>query len=169
MCIRDSYTTLGMGTDQGKTSNVTGLAILANLSNKTIPEVGTTIFRPPYVPVSLDAFVGSSKAKYFKPIRLTPTHEWAEKNHASFVETGLWLRAEWYTKENEKDWRQSVDREVNSVRNSVGFCDVSTLGKIDIQGKDSQEFINKIYFWAIFFKGQNIFFGNSTESYFIIF
>ncbi|MDA9170951.1 sarcosine oxidase subunit alpha family protein [Alphaproteobacteria bacterium] len=139
------YTTLGMGTDQGKTSNVTGLAILATLSNKTIPEVGTTIFRPPYVPVSLDAFVGSSQAKYFKPTRLTPTHDWAEKNRASFVETGLWIRAEWYSKETEKNWRQTVDREVNAVRNSVGFCDVSTLGKIDIQGKDSQEFINKVY------------------------
>ena len=139
------YTTLGMGTDQGKTSNVTGLAILANLSNKSIPEVGTTIFRPPYVPVSLDAFVGSVTSKNYKPTRLTPTHSWAEANGASFVESGLWLRAEWYTQKNEKHWRESVDREVNSVRNSVGFCDVSTLGKIDIQGRDAQEFINKIY------------------------
>ena len=139
------YTTLGMGTDQGKTANVTGLAILAHLSNKLIPEVGTTIFRPPYVPVSLDAIVGSATYKNYKPTRLTPTHNWTEANGASYTESGLWLRAEWYSQKDEKNWRESVDREVNSVRNSVGFCDVSTLGKIDIQGRDAQDFINKIY------------------------
>ncbi|MDC1086133.1 sarcosine oxidase subunit alpha family protein [Alphaproteobacteria bacterium] len=139
------YTTLGMGTDQGKTSNVTGLAILASLSKKPIPEVGTTVFRPPYVPIPIDSLVGSTIGKNFKPIRLTPTHIWAKENGASFTESGLWLRAEWYSKKNELNWRETVDREVISVRNSVGFCDVSTLGKIDIQGKDAQEFINKIY------------------------
>ena len=139
------YTTLGMGTDQGKTSNVTGLAILADLSNKAIPDVGTTVFRPPYVPVSLDAFVGSSQAKQFKPLRLTPSHDWAKENGAIFTEAGLWLRAQWYIQKNENNWRMSVDREVNAVRHSVGFCDVSTLGKIDIQGKDALSFINKIY------------------------
>ena len=139
------YTTLGMGTDQGKTSNVTGLAILASLSKKSIPEVGTTVFRPPYVPVSLDTLVGHAHGKNFKPARLTPSHNWAQENGASFTESGLWLRAEWYSKKNEKNWRTTVDREVNAVRNSVGFCDVSTLGKIDIQGKDALTFINKIY------------------------
>ena len=139
------YTTLGMGTDQGKTSNVTGLAILASLSNKSIPDVGTTVFRPPYIPLSIEALVGSSIGKNFKPTRLTPTHNWARDNGASFTETGLWLRAEWYSQKNEYHWRMSVDREVNSVRNSVGFCDVSTLGKIDIQGKDALEFVNKVY------------------------
>ena len=139
------YTTLGMGTDQGKTSNVTGLAILAKLSKKLIPEVGITVFRPPYIPLSLDAVVGQHIGKNLKPIRLTPTHNWAKANGASFTESGLWLRAEWYSKKSEKKWRESVDREVISVRNSVGFCDVSTLGKIDIQGRDAQDFINKIY------------------------
>ena len=139
------YTTLGMGTDQGKTSNVTGLAILASLSNKSIPDVGTTVFRPPYVPLPINSFVGSSIGKNFKPTRLTPTHNWAKDNGASFTETGLWLRAEWYSQKNEYHWRMSVDREVNSVRSSVGFCDVSTLGKIDIQGKDALNFVNKIY------------------------
>lgn len=139
------YTTLGMGTDQGKTSNVTGLAILAYLSNKSIPDVGTTVFRPPYVPLRVNSFVGSSIGKNFKPTRLTPTHNWAKDNGASFTETGLWLRAEWYSQKNENHWKLSVDREVNSVRSSVGFCDVSTLGKIDIQGKDALNFINKIY------------------------
>ncbi len=139
------YTTLGMGTDQGKTSNVTGLAILASLSKKSIPEVGTTVFRPPYVPLSIDSLVGPSYGKNFKPTRLTPTHNWAKDNGASFTETGLWLRAEWYSKKNENHWKKTVDREVNCVRNSVGFCDVSTLGKIDIQGKDALNFVNKIY------------------------
>ena len=139
------YTTLGMGTDQGKTSNVTGLAILADLSNKAIPDVGTTVFRPPYIPVSLDAFVGSSQATQFKPYRLTPSHDWAKENGATFTDAGLWLRAQWYIQKNENHWRMSVDREVNAVRNSVGFCDVSTLGKIDIQGKDALSFINRIY------------------------
>jgi len=139
------YTTLGMGTDQGKTSNVTGLAILADLSNKAIPEVGTTVFRPPYIPVSLDAFVGSSQATQFKPYRLTPSHDWAKENGATFTDAGLWLRAQWYIQKNENHWRMSVDREVNAVRSSVGFCDVSTLGKIDIQGKDALSFINRIY------------------------
>jgi len=139
------YTTLGMGTDQGKTSNVTGLAILADLSNKDIPDVGTTVFRPPYIPVSLDVFVGSSQATQFKPYRLTPSHDWAKENGATFIDAGLWLRAQWYIQKNENHWRMSVDREVNAVRNSVGFCDVSTLGKIDIQGKDALSFINKIY------------------------
>ena len=95
------YTTLGMGTDQGKTSNVTGLAILASLSNKSIPDVGTTVFRPPYIPLSIEALVGSSIGKNFKPTRLTPTHNWARDNGASFTETGLWLRAEWYSQKNE--------------------------------------------------------------------
>ena len=139
------YTTLGMGTDQGKTSNVTGLAILASLSNKSIPDVGTTVFRPPYVPLSIEALVGSSTGKNFKPTRLTPTHNWAKDNGASFTETGLWLRAEWFSQKNENHWRMSVDREVNSVRHSVGFCDVSTLGKIDIQGRDALNFVNKVY------------------------
>ncbi|MDC0228069.1 sarcosine oxidase subunit alpha family protein [Alphaproteobacteria bacterium] len=139
------YTTLGMGTDQGKTSNVTGLAILASLSNKSIPDVGTTVFRPPYVPLPINSFVGSSIGKNFKPTRLTPTHNWAKDNGASFTEAGLWLRAEWYSQKNEYHWRKSVDREVNSVRSSVGFCDVSTLGKIDIQGKDALNFVNKVY------------------------
>ena len=139
------YTTLGMGTDQGKTSNITGLAILASFSKKSIPEVGTTVFRPPYVPIPIDSFAGPTTGKNFKPIRLTPTHNWAKENGASFVESGLWLRAEWYAKKHETNWRETVDREVISVRKSVGFCDVSTLGKIDIQGKDAQKFINKIY------------------------
>ncbi len=139
------YTTLGMATDQGKTANVLGLAILAEASGKTIPETGTTIFRPPYTPVPIGAFAGRARGKDFRPTRLTPSHKWASENGASFVETGMWMRAEWFTRPGEKGWRDSVDREVEMTRNSVGICDVTTLGKIDIQGRDAAEFLNRIY------------------------
>jgi len=139
------YTTLGMATDQGKTSNVLGLAIMAEQSGKSIPETGTTIFRPPYTPVPIGAFAGRSRGKHFKPTRRTPSHDWAEARGAIFVETGNWLRAQWYPVEGETHWRESVDREVTQTRHSVGICDVSTLGKIDIQGKDAAELLNRVY------------------------
>ncbi|WP_306151431.1 sarcosine oxidase subunit alpha family protein [Roseovarius sp. MMSF_3281] len=139
------YTTLGMATDQGKTSNIAGLAILAEEAGKTIPEVGTTIFRPPYTPVPMGALGGRARGKEFRPYRLTPSHKWAEENGATFVEVGNWLRAQWFVRDGEKGWRDSVDREVEMTRNSVGICDVTTLGKIDIQGRDAAEFLNKVY------------------------
>ena len=139
------YTTMGMATDQGKTANVLGLAILAEAAERTIPETGTTIFRPPYNPVPIGAFAGRARGKDFRPFRLTPSHQWAEENGAAFVEVGAWLRAQWFAKPGEKGWRDSVDREVMQTRGSVGVCDVSTLGKIDIQGRDAAEFLNKIY------------------------
>ncbi|MGC6527712.1 MAG: sarcosine oxidase subunit alpha family protein [Paracoccaceae bacterium] len=139
------YSTLGMATDQGKTSNIAGLAILAECSGKTIPETGTTIFRPPYTPVPIGALAGRARGKDFRPYRLTPSHKWAEANGATFVETGNWLRAQWFARKGEKGWRDSVDREVQMTRASVGICDVTTLGKIDIQGKDAAEFLNHVY------------------------
>lgn len=139
------YTTLGMATDQGKTSNVNGLAIMAELAGKTIPEVGTTIYRPPYSPTAIGAFVGRSRDEVSRPVRKTPSHVWAEEQGAVFVEVGLWLRAQWYPQAGETHWRQSVDREVITTRASVGVCDVTTLGKIDVQGADAAEFLNKIY------------------------
>jgi len=139
------YTTLGMATDQGKTANVLGLAIMAETAGRTIEETGTTIFRPPYNPVSIGAFAGRARGKDFRPFRLTPSHKWAEENGADFVETGMWLRAQWFKRSGEKGWRDSVDREVEMTRKSVGICDVTTLGKIDIQGKDAAEFLNRIY------------------------
>jgi len=139
------YTTLGMATDQGKTSNVIGLAVLADATNKTIPETGTTIFRPPYTPISIGAFAGAHKGKHFKPTRLTPSHEFASEIGANFVDTGYWKRAQWFSQDKEVTWRDSVDREVLMTRQSVGICDVSTLGKIDIQGEDAGKFLNKIY------------------------
>ena len=139
------YTTLGMATDQGKTSNILGLAIMAEASGKTIPETGTTIFRPPYNPVAIGAFAGRARGKEFRPTRLTPSHHWAKENGADFVEAGMWLRAQWFKRSGEKGWRDSVDREAAAVRKSVGICDVTTLGKIDIQGRDAAEFLNRIY------------------------
>ncbi|MEK6204467.1 MAG: sarcosine oxidase subunit alpha, partial [Amylibacter sp.] len=139
------YTTLGMATDQGKTSNMGGLAIMAELAGKTIPEVGTTIFRPPYTPVSMGALGGRAVGKNFHPFRNSPSHKWAEEQGAVFVEVGNWLRVQWFPKAGETHWRQSVDREVIATRISVGICDVTTLGKIDVQGADAATFLNKIY------------------------
>ncbi len=139
------YSTLGMATDQGKTSNVLGLAVLAEAAGKSIPETGTTIFRPPYTPVPMGAFAGRARGQDFRPVRKTPSHNWAAENGADFVEVGMWLRAQWFKRPGEKGWRDSVDREVEMTRKSVGICDVTTLGKIDIQGRDAAEFLNRIY------------------------
>ncbi len=139
------YTTLGMATDQGKTANVLGLAILAEAAGQPIPDTGTTIFRPPYTPVPIGAFAGRARGKDFRPVRLTPSHKWAQEQGATFVETGMWMRAQWFARPGEKGWRDSVDREVQMTRKSVGICDVTTLGKIDIQGRDAAEFLNRVY------------------------
>ncbi len=139
------YTTLGMATDQGKTSNMGGLAIMAELAGKTIPEVGTTIFRPPYTPTAMGVLAGRARGKEFHPTRLTPSHKWASEQGAVFVEVGNWMRAQWFPKPGETTWRESVDREVIATRKSVGVCDVTTLGKIDVQGVDAADFLNKIY------------------------
>jgi sarcosine oxidase subunit alpha len=139
------YTTLGMATDQGKTANISGLAIMANLLGKPIPEVGTTIYRPPYTPTAIGAFAGRSRDENFRPVRKTPSHQWAEERGAVFVEVGMWMRAQWFPEKGETHWRQSVDREVLQTRKSVGVCDVTTLGKVDVQGKDAASFLNLIY------------------------
>ncbi len=139
------YTTLGMATDQGKTSNMAGLAIMAELAGKTIPGLGTTMFRPPYTPVPIATFAGRIKGRAFHPTRLTPSHYWAKEQGAVFVEVGNWLRAQWFPEPGETHWRQSVDREVAATRASVGICDCTTLGKIDVQGTDAAVFLNLIY------------------------
>ena len=138
------YTTLGMATDQGKTANVNALAILAETQGKSIPETGTTRFRPPYSPVSLGALAGAHKGKAFKPTRRAPTHEFSKSQGATFIETGLWLRAQYYARSHE-DWLAAAQREVTTVRNAVGICDVTTLGKIDIQGADAAKFLECVY------------------------
>jgi sarcosine oxidase subunit alpha len=139
------YTTLGMATDQGKVSNVTGLAILAEASGRTIPEVGTTTYRPPYVPVSFGAIAGHHRGKDFRPTRLAPSHGWAAEQSAEFVEAGQWLRAQYYPRGAETDWLETVNREVRATRAGVGVCDVSTLGKIEIEGADAGAFLDRIY------------------------
>ncbi|WP_172329795.1 sarcosine oxidase subunit alpha family protein [Mangrovicoccus sp. HB161399] len=139
------WTTLGMATDQGKTANVTALAVMAELTGKAIPETGTTIFRPPYTPVSLGVLGGGDSGRDFRPVRLAPTHHWAEAQGAVFVEAGQWMRAQYFPRPGETHWRESVDREARAVRSAVGLCDVTTLGKIDVQGADAGEFLNRIY------------------------
>ena len=139
------YTTLGMATDQGKMASVPALSVLAECSNKSIEDIGTTVFRPPYNPVSIGALAGRSRGKEFRPYRLTPSHAWAIDKEAVFVESGMWLRARWFPQAGEEHWRQTVDREVAQTRQSVGVCDVTTLGKIDIQGEDAAIFLNAVY------------------------
>jgi heterotetrameric sarcosine oxidase alpha subunit len=139
------YTTLGMATDQGKTSNLAGLALMAELSAKSIPQTGTTTFRPPFAPVAIGALAGLHRGKAFRPVRLPPSHRWAQEQGAVFVESGAWLRAQWYPRAGETDWLESVSREVQAVRGSVGVCDVSTLGKIDLQGPDAALFLDRLY------------------------
>ncbi|TDE35406.1 sarcosine oxidase subunit alpha family protein [Antarcticimicrobium sediminis] len=139
------WTTLGMATDQGKTANVTALAVMAELTGKSIPETGTTMFRPPYTGVSLSVLGGGDSGEDFRPRRLTPTHDWAAAQGAVFVEAGPWMRAQYYPRAGETHWRQSVDREVLATRAGVGLCDVTTLGKVDVQGADAGEFLNRIY------------------------
>jgi sarcosine oxidase subunit alpha len=139
------YTTLGMATDQGKLSNVNGLAIMAALTGQTIPAVGTTRYRPPQVPVAIGALAGHHRGAQFRPTRLTPWHQWAAEQKAIFVETGAWLRAQYFPRRGEADWLAAVKREVRTVRSAVGFCDVSTLGKIDVHGPDAGVFLDRLY------------------------
>ena len=138
------YTTLGMATDQGKTSNLNGLQLVSNVENKVVPEVGHTTFRPPYTPVSIGAIVGREVGKHSKATRKSPMHEWHIKNNAVFVDAGLWLRPRYYKRGNETLFEASK-REATNVRKNVGVCDVTTLGKIDVKGPDAAEFLNRVY------------------------
>ena len=138
------YTTLGMATDQGKTSNLNGLQLVSEIENKIVPEVGHTTFRPPYTPVTIGAIVGREIGKHSKPTRKSPMHIWHKKNNAVFVDAGVWLRPRYYKKGNETLFEASK-REATNVRKNVGICDVTTLGKIDIKGSDAAEFLNRVY------------------------
>jgi sarcosine oxidase subunit alpha len=139
------YTTLGMATDQGKTSNVTGLAMLAALTQRSIAQTGTTVFRPPYTPVALGAMAGAHVGARFRPTRRTPAHDWAARQGAVFTDAGLWKRAAYFPQGGETDFWGIVNREVRGVRGGCGFCDVSTLGKIDVQGPDAGAFLDFVY------------------------
>jgi len=138
------YTTLGMATDQGKTSNLNGLQLVSNIEDKIVPEVGHTTFRPPYTPVTIGAIVGREVGKHYRPTRKSPMHEWHEKNNAVFVDAGLWVRPRYYKQDNET-LLEASKREATNVRKNVGVCDVTSLGKIDIKGPDCAEFLNRIY------------------------
>jgi len=138
------YTTLGMATDQGRTSNLNGLQLVSNIEKKIVPEVGHTTFRPPYTPVTIGAIVGREVGKHYRPTRKSPMHTWHENNNAVFVDAGLWLRPRYYKQDNES-LEEAAKREATNVRNNVGICDVTSLGKIDIKGPDSAEFLNRIY------------------------
>ena len=138
------YTTLGMATDQGKTSNLNGLQLVSSIENKIVPSVGHTTFRPPYTPVTIGAIVGREIGKHSKPTRKSPMHSWHEKHNAVFVDAGVWLRPRYYKQGNEGLFEASK-REAENVRKNVGVCDVTTLGKIDIKGPDAAEFLNRVY------------------------
>jgi sarcosine oxidase subunit alpha len=138
------YTTLGMGTDQGRTSNVNGLAILASIVGSEISAVGTTTFRPPFTPVTLGALGGREVGPEFAPVRRTPMHAWHERAGARFVTAGLWLRPQYYAHSGES-MMDAIYREARAVRTGVGIVDVSTLGKIEIQGRDAAEFLERVY------------------------
>ncbi|HXZ07847.1 MAG TPA: glycine cleavage T C-terminal barrel domain-containing protein, partial [Paraburkholderia sp.] len=138
------YTAMGFGTDQGKLGNINGMAILADALGKTIPETGTTTFRPNYTPVTFGTFAGRELGDLLDPIRKTCVHEWHVENGAAFEDVGNWKRPWYYPKKGE-DLHAAVARECLAVRNSVGILDASTLGKIDIQGPDAAKLLNWVY------------------------
>ena len=138
------YTTTGMATDQGKTSNVNALGIISKISNRPIEELGTTTFRLPYTPVTFGALAGRHVKEFFDVERTTPIHQWHIDNNAKFEDVGQWKRAWYYPKEGE-DMQQAVNREAKATREGIGILDASTLGKIDIKGRDASEFLNRIY------------------------
>jgi sarcosine oxidase subunit alpha len=138
------YTTMGMGTDQGKTSNINALGILAEAQGRALPDVGHTTFRPPYTPITIGAFAGDDYGDLLEPIRRTPIHSWHEGVGAPFENVGQWRRAWYYPKAGE-DLHQAVLRESKAIRTSVGIVDASTLGKIDIQGADATKLLNLVY------------------------
>ncbi|WP_420005612.1 sarcosine oxidase subunit alpha family protein [Arenibacterium sp. LLYu02] len=139
------YTTQGMATDQGKNSNVAALAVLADATGRSIPETGVTTFRPPFVPTSIAAMAAGAEDHGFKPQRYLTSHPAGLERGAHNIEVGLWYRASYYPKPGESTWKQSCDREVMMVRNAVGVCDVSTLGKIDIKGPDAAKLLDLVY------------------------
>ena len=138
------YTTTGMATDQGKTSNVNALTLVAGTLAKPIPEVGTTTFRPPYTPISFGAWMGRDVGDLLDPLRKTAMDPWHEASGAEFENVGQWRRP-WYYPQAGESMADAVERECRAVRGAVGVLDASTLGKIDIQGPDAAEFLDRIY------------------------
>ncbi len=138
------YTTTGMATDQGKTSNINALGIVAETLGRPIPKVGLTTFRMPYTPVTFGTFAGLSRGELFDPVRTTPIHGWAVEHGAVFEDVSLWKRAHYFPRGGE-DMHRAVARECRAVREGVGLFDGSTLGKIEVAGPDAAEFMNRMY------------------------
>ncbi len=138
------YTTTGMGTDQGKLGNMHALGIIAETAGVKMGELGTTTFRPPYTPLTFGTIVGRNVGEYFDTFRRTPMNDWHIENKAEFENVGQWKRA-WYYPKNNETMHDAVQRESKAARNSAGILDASTLGKIDIQGTDASEFLNRVY------------------------
>ena len=138
------YTTTGMATDQGKTSNLNAMAVTAENLGKAIPDVGLTTFRQPYTPVTFGSLAGHNRADLFDPVRCTPIHGWAEANGAVFEDVGLWKRARYFPRAGE-DMHAAVARECATVRTRAGVFDASTLGKIEVVGPDAAEFLERMY------------------------
>ena len=139
------YTTNSMGTDQGKISSINALGIVSKILNKKIAEVGTTTYRPPYAPLSFGAIAGRSTYEYYDPERKTPIHNWHIKNKAIFEDVGQWKRPWYFKKFPTETMHQAVQRESKQTRQTAGILDGSTLGKIEIKGKDALEFMNLMY------------------------
>ena len=138
------YTTLGMGTDQGKTSNLGALSMMAEKRGMSIEQVGTTTFRSPYSPASIGALAGRAVRSHLHPVRRTAMHEWHEAHGGQMMEAGYWKRPLWYATHG-ATLSQAYKAEMDIVRTQVGMADVSTLGKIDVQGPDAAEFLNRVY------------------------
>ena len=138
------YTTTGMATDQGKTSGLNALGIVAGASNRRLEAVGLTTYRMPYTPVTFGIFAGAARGDQFDPVRRTPSHEWTIARGGIFEDVGMWKRTRYFPVGGE-DMHRAVDRECIAVRNSVGMFDASTLGKIEVVGKDAAEFLNRFY------------------------
>ncbi|MBK3745899.1 sarcosine oxidase subunit alpha family protein, partial [Paraburkholderia aspalathi] len=138
------YTTTGMATDQGKTSNINGLAVASDALSRSTPQVGLTTFRPPYTPTTFGAFAGYNRGALFHVTRKTPIDPWAEAEGAIFEPVSLWRRAHYFPK-NGETMHQAVSRECVATRQSLGMFDASTLGKIEIVGPDAAEFMNRFY------------------------
>ena len=139
------YTTQGMAPDQGKNSNVGALAVLADATGRGIAETGITTYRPPYVPTAIAAMGAGGRGAGFAPQRFMTSDQASRDRGAPMIEAGLWYRPSYFPKPGETTWRQSCDREIAYVRGAVGVCDVSTLGKIDIQGRDAGRFLDLVY------------------------
>jgi sarcosine oxidase subunit alpha len=138
------YTTLGMGTDQGKTGNINAIRAMATLCGRTVPEAGTTTFRPPYTPVAVGALAGRARGSHFRPTRRTPMHDWHLANGAEMLQVGLWIRP-WYYRASGRDVNEAYVNEMRQVRMRAGLMDISTLGKISVQGPDAAVFLDRVY------------------------